>query len=547
MNLFSIPPLASAMLFLLLGVFIFLSNRKSRLNLTFFLICLSTCWWQFSWFILFNIHNEQLALILVRIGYAGILFIPIFFYHFFILFIEDKRSFDRLALYASYFITMIFEFINFFSNYFVKGVHKYFFGFYPAVNFVHLAYLLLLTFVLFRIIFLLNDYLIRNNIKSDLKAKQIKYLLPSMILYGLASFDFTANYGLEVYPIGFIFIVIFSLIIAYSIIKLQLLDVKAIATEIFAVFLTVVSFIEIFTVSSTIDLVYRLTIFVVTLIFAILLIRSVLREVHRREEMEVLNKKLNKVSKDLADANKELKRLDESKSEFLSISSHQLRTPLTIIKGYSSMLMEGSFGKMTKPVKDSVEKIFVSTERLINLVESLLNISRIEAGRIEFKLEPVDLEAVAKSMAADFQDKAKARKLKLLFNAEEKVPKVLADSQKIKDVVSNLIDNAIKYTKQGEIMVGLHQEGTSVVFSSQDTGIGLGADDIGRLFNKFTRGKESNKVNTEGIGLGLYYARVLIENMGGRIWVESPGKGKGSKFSFSLPMADKSKAKKIKT
>lgn len=545
MNLFSIPPLASAMLFLLLGVFIFLSNRKSKLNLTFFLICLSTFWWQFSWFILFNIKSEQSALALIRIGYAGIIFIPIFFYHFFILFIDDKRKFDKFALYISYFITIIFEFIIFFSNYFVSGLHKYFFGFYPAVNFIHLIYLALLTYVLIRIIMMLNGYLKNHDIITDLKAKQIKYLLPSMILYGLASFDFIANYGLEVYPIGFIFIVIFSLIIAYSIIKLQLLDVKAIATEIFAVFLTVVSFIEIFSVSSVVDLIYRLTIFIVTLIFAVLLIRSVLREVHRREEMEVLNKKLNKVSKDLAVANKELKRLDESKSEFLSISSHQLRTPLTIIKGYSSMLMEGSFGKMSKPVKESMEKISVSTERLINLVESLLNISRIEAGRIEFTMEPVDLDAVAKAMVADFQDKAKARKLILKYSAEEKVPKVLADAQKIKDVVSNLIDNAIKYTKQGEIMVGLHQEGTSVVFASQDTGIGMDADDIGRLFNKFTRGKESNKVNTEGTGLGLYYARVLVENMGGRIWVESPGKGKGSKFSFSLPMADKSRAKKI--
>lgn len=546
MNLFSIPPLASAMLFLLLGVFIFLSNRKSRLNLTFFLICLSTFWWQFSWFILFNVQNENLAQILIRIGYAGIIFIPVFFYHFFILFLEEKNKIDRLALIISYVLTIFFEIAIFFTDYFVVGVHKYFFGFYPAVGFVHLIYLALLTYVLFRIIIMLNSYLKVHDIKKDIKARQIKYLLPSMILYGLASVDFTANYGLEVYPAGFIFIVIFSLIIAYSIIKLQLLDVKAIATEIFAVFLTIVSFIEIFTVGSTIDLIYRLTIFIITLIFAILLIRSVLREVHRREEMEILNTKLNKVSKDLAEANKELKRLDESKSEFLSISSHQLRTPLTIIKGYSSMLLEGSFGKMSKPVKESMEKIFVSTERLINLVESLLNISRIEAGRIEFKLEPVDLDAVVKSMVNDFQDKAKARKLKLKYSSEEKVPKVLADGQKIKDVVSNLIDNAIKYTKQGEIMVGLHQEGTSVVFASQDTGIGMDTEDIGRLFNKFTRGKDSNKVNTEGTGLGLYYARVLVENMGGRIWVESPGKGKGSKFSFSLPMADKSKAKKIK-
>lgn len=345
--------------------------------------------------------------------------------------------------------------------------------------------------------------------------------------------------------LGQIFTVIMVAFTSYAITRYNLMNIKVVATEFFSGVLVAASIIPLFETKNIWEFSLRFVIFAITVFFSILIVRSVMKEVRRREEMEELNKKLNKVTKDLASANKELKRLDESKSEFLSISSHQLRTPLTIIKGYSSMLLEGSFGKMSKPVKESVDKIFVSTERLINLVESLLNISRIEAGRIEFNIEPVDLTEVAKSMVNDFQEKAKARKLKLAFMSEEKVPKVAADAQKIKDIVSNIIDNAIKYTKQGEIMVGLHQEGTSVVFCSQDTGIGMEADDIKRLFNKFTRGKDSNKVNTEGTGLGLYYARVLVENMGGRIWVESPGKNKGSKFCFSLPMADRKQAKKI--
>jgi len=122
----------------------------------------------------------------------------------------------------------------------------------------------------------------------------------------------------------------------------------------------------------------------------------------------------------------------------------------------------------------------------------------------------------------------------------------LADLQKIKEVASNLVDNSVKYTKSGEISLDLHQEGTSVVFSVMDTGMGIAPEDLNRLFNKFVRGKGMEKVHTEGTGLGLYFARVVIENMGGRIWAESPGKGRGSKFSFSLPLADKSKAPKIK-
>jgi len=545
MNLFSIPPLASSVLFLLLGFFIFLSNKKSKLNLTFFLVCLSTFWWQFSWFILFNIENRNLVDIIVKVGYIGIIFIPVFFYHFFVLFLDDNNKLDKVLLKAAYLISFIFELCLVAGSCFVSGSYLYFFGYYPQAGFVHLVYLLFLALILFRIIYILSSYLKENFSNKNLKYHQIKYLLPSMVFYASASIDFSANYGLGIYPLGFVFIVIFSLIIAYSIIKLQLLDAKAIATEIFAVFLTLVSFVEIFSAGFTTALTYRLIIFLITLVFAILLIRSVLQEVRRREEMEALNKKLNQATKELASANKELRRLDESKSEFMSISSHQLRTPLTIIKGYSSMLLEGNFGRLSAPVKDSVNKIFISTERLINLVESLLNISRIEAGRIDFKIESLDLSEVTKSMVNDFQAKARAKKLKLEFIEDKGIPKVLADAQKIKDIVSNLIDNSIKYTKQGEIMINLHQEGRSVVFASQDTGIGIDPEDLPRLFNKFTRGKDSAKVNTEGTGLGLYYARVLIENMGGRIWAESPGKNQGSKFSFSLPLADKKMAKKV--
>jgi len=109
-----------------------------------------------------------------------------------------------------------------------------------------------------------------------------------------------------------------------------------------------------------------------------------------------------------------------------------------------------------------------------------------------------------------------------------------------------MVDNAVKYTEKGEISIGLHQEGTSVVFSVSDTGQGIKATEIGRLFSKFSRGDDMVTMHPEGTGLGLYFARVVIENMGGRIWAESPGKGQGSKFSFSLPLTDKKKAVKVK-
>ncbi|MEK7167524.1 MAG: HAMP domain-containing sensor histidine kinase [Patescibacteria group bacterium] len=306
-----------------------------------------------------------------------------------------------------------------------------------------------------------------------------------------------------------------------------------------------ISFIELLISRSLQELVFRFFIFVIVAFFAFSLFRSVLIEIRRREEVERLAKKLQKATNDLKAANKELQRLDEAKSEFLSIASHQLRTPLTIIKGYISMMVEGSYGSISNKVKENLGKMYIASERLISLVETLLNISRIEAGRLEFNLQPTDFSEVVGSIVEDFQQKAKEKNLKLGFYPEKNLPKVMTDGEKIKEVISNFLDNSIKYTEKGEVTVSLHQESQSVVFSCQDTGRGVEPEDLPRLFNKFVRGKGMMQIHTEGTGLGLYFGRMVIENMGGRIWAESPGKNQGSKFSFSLPLANKKEAKKI--
>ncbi|MFA6525806.1 MAG: ATP-binding protein [Candidatus Buchananbacteria bacterium] len=541
MNIYAIVAIINFFSSIFLGTFVFFSNKEDKVNASFSLFAFTVAFWSIGYYYWQLASDPISALFWCRLLMAPAIFIPftyLYFIYSFVGLLPKRRKF----LILTFIISLIFLILDF-TPLFVIGVEPILtFKFWPMAGPAFAPFLIIWFFyVVYSCSLLYKKYIQSEGIIKI----QIIYVLVGMTIGFIGgSTNYFLWYKIPIPPITNILVTFYVAAVAYAIIKHHLMNIKVIATELFSVFLIVITFLQIFQ-TSQISVYFRVVIFIITLFFAVLLVRSVLHEVHRREEMEALNKKLNKVTKDLASANKELKRLDESKSEFLSISSHQLRTPLTIIKGYSSMLLEGSFGKMTKPVKESIDKIFVSTERLINLVESLLNISRIEAGRIEFTIEPVDLTEVAKSMVNDFQEKAKARKLKLAFMSKEKVPKVAADAQKIKDIVSNIIDNAIKYTKQGEIMVGLHQEGTSVVFTSQDTGMGMDADDIKRLFNKFTRGKDSAKVNTEGTGLGLYYARVLVENMGGRIWVESPGKNKGSKFCFSLPMADRKQAKKI--
>lgn len=367
----------------------------------------------------------------------------------------------------------------------------------------------------------------------------------------LVEFGYTGDFQFEKY--GLFGIAFFIGLLSFLVVRYKAFDIKLIGAQALVVSTIVLIGSQFLFVRNPVNQVLTGVTFVLVTIFGYYLIRGVKREIKQREDLEELTKQLQKATaklevtnKKLAGANKELERLDQSKSEFLSIASHQLRTPLTVIKGYISMVQEGNFGKVPAKLAEVLGKVYISNERLISLVESLLNISRIEAGRIQFDIQPVDIVATTEAIVADFQQKAQAKSLKLEFTPDTNIPRVAADPQKIKDIISNLIDNSIKYTPSGEVNISIHQESQSVVFDCRDTGLGIDPEDLPRLFNKFVRGKGMQQVHTEGTGLGLYFARMVTENMGGRIWVESEGKGKGSKFSFSLPMFDKAKATKVK-
>lgn len=253
-----------------------------------------------------------------------------------------------------------------------------------------------------------------------------------------------------------------------------------------------------------------------------------------------LKDEIAKATKELRSANRKLMKLDEAKSEFISIASHQLRTPLTVIKGYISMMLEGSFGKLEAAGIDSLKKVYESNERLINLVENLLNISRIESGRLQFVYNPVALDFITESVIEELVENAKQKGLAIIYKKpEQSLPQFMIDAEKIRQAVMNLIDNAIKYTSAGNIEVTVGCDNKNVRFEVSDGGIGISDFDLKNLFKKFSRGAKTSLIHTEGTGLGLYVARQMIEAHGGRIWAESRGEGLGSKFCFELPIDNK--------
>ena len=253
-----------------------------------------------------------------------------------------------------------------------------------------------------------------------------------------------------------------------------------------------------------------------------------------RREIEI-NRQLKELTERLEAANVRLKELDQAKTEFLSIASHQLRTPLSAIRGYASMIAEGDYGKITKAVAEPLGRIVESGRLMASSIEDYLNVSRIEQGRMKYDMQAVDLSEVARTVVVELTPDARRRNLELSVHADAPLP-VTADMGKIKQVVSNLVDNALKYTTEGSIHVTAERAENNARVTVTDSGVGFTKEDAQTLFSKFVRGRNANKVNTSGTGLGLYVARLIVEAHKGTLRAESDGPGKGARFILELPL-----------
>ncbi len=232
------------------------------------------------------------------------------------------------------------------------------------------------------------------------------------------------------------------------------------------------------------------------------------------------------------------KRVERMKTEFVSISAHQLRTPLSAIKWTLRMLLDGDVGKITSEQRYFLEKIYLSNERMVVLINDLLNVTRIEEGRYLFNPIPSDIEEITRSVVKYYKDEIKKKDIKLNIKKEEKkkLPKVMADVEKMSLAIQNLLDNAVKYTpKGGKITISFKENKNEIQFSISDTGIGIPKGQEGRIFTKFFRGINALKVETNGSGLGLFIAKNIIEAHGGKIWFKST-EGKGTTFYFTVPV-----------
>jgi len=232
----------------------------------------------------------------------------------------------------------------------------------------------------------------------------------------------------------------------------------------------------------------------------------------------------------------EMAKLNKAKSEFISIASHQLRTPLSAIRWQIEIFLKKYGRDFSGPQRESIQGIERLSGRMNRLVNDLLNATRIDQKRLYLKKEDVDLAAVVREILEEIQPLAKAKKTEIIFESGENLPAVQADRERLSLAVENLLSNAVKYTaEQGKIEVNLKKDGSEIIFSVHDNGVGIPEKQQERIFEKFFRSDNVLKYQTEGTGLGLYIAKNIIEQTGGRIWFESR-ENSGTTFAFSIPI-----------
>jgi PAS domain S-box-containing protein len=229
---------------------------------------------------------------------------------------------------------------------------------------------------------------------------------------------------------------------------------------------------------------------------------------------------------------------DRMKTDFISVASHQLRTPLAAINTYSHMLSAGYVGELNDDQSSFMKIILSAVARMNELISTLLNITRIEAGSITVEAVPTQVRTIVEELFVEFKPQADEKKIELSLNCKKKIPIIQCDTLLVKEIYSNLLSNAIKYTPEGgSVDVELTLRGSDVVFCATDTGYGIPVSAQPLIFTKFFRADNILKTEASGTGLGLYLIKVLAENLNGEVWFKSK-ENKGSSFYFALPLKD---------
>lgn len=527
MNSFALTGLVNGMVSIFFCLLVY-SRNKNVVNKTFTFFILMVSLWSFGYWQWQSATDSLDALFWIRIFTFGSILIPPTFFHWVSSLVNNEKVYRKYTV-ALYIASLLLATLIFRTNLIIKSLEpRLFFNYWPIPGDLYLLHIAIYAVVLFAVL-----YILKKNINSNPQAtekRRFKLVFWGTIIgFSGGATNFLLWYGIPLPPYGNFLVSVGALTWGYAAAKYNLFNSKVITTEFFSFILWLVFLIKLLLSDSVSDFVLNSAVLIITILFGILLIKSVNDEIKAKE-------KIQRLAVDLEKANVRLRELDKQKSEFLSFATHQLRSPLTAIKGYASLIQEETFGKIERPLREAVDHIFQATEGMILMVEDFLNISRIEQGRMKYEFSDIDVAELTGEIAMEMQPTALKKKLELILEKTNEPVIVSADPGKLRQVIANIIDNSIKYTPKGSIKVTLSKTPNKGIITIKDTGIGISEKEIHTLFEKFTRAKNANRVNVTGTGLGLYLAKKIVEEHKGNITVHSEGEGKGSTFRIELPL-----------
>lgn len=530
LDYYSVSLLIGAFATFLAGVVIYIHRPDLLENRAWFYLNLSSGAWSLGYFLMATSLTESQAWFWNNFLHYAAIVLPLF-YFLFVLAITKTVEKHKGELLIMSVIALCFLVINPTTLFIKNVVPKHTFNFAPDAGPLYIYFA-----AYFFLIVLYSLWILWKRIQriSDKNARGRLWSIIIFTIFGFSGggsvFLLTFNVGVPPYPL--ILFALYPVISGYAVFRYQLFEVKVLTTEILTFSLWLFLASRIIVADSVKDVVSSAVLLLITIVLGIFLVRSVSKEVDARTKIQTLADNLGK-------ANDRLKELDQLKTEFLSLASHQIRAPITAIKGYASLLLEGNFGEINPQAKDAINVIYQSGQNMALMVDDFLNISRIEQGRMVYTYQEQDLSEIVKNVYTELKTTAEKKQLDFSFSYDSSIRYTSrVDHEKIRQVFLNLVDNAIKYTPKGFVHLSLkHTDRGTILFKIHDTGVGIAPTVIPKLFEKFVRAKNAMITNVSGTGLGLYLVRQIVEAHGGKAWVESPGEGKGSSFFIELKSA----------
>jgi len=526
----------------ILGWVIFFSNRKSITNRTFLGLSMAAALWSVFNYVSFQLTDAKWILWALRAQMFFAVWYAYFIFQLFYVFPEDVKEFTReykIFLFPALLVVSAatlteFVFVG------VEGVNI---GGGASGVALDWGVGLFGTFIGFLLIVGVAMFIRKTRSASEEESQKFRYILAGLFTTFLLHivFNFILPALLDMpqfvqYGAMFVFPLIFFTF--YAIIKHNLLNIKVVATEIFILLLSLVSFVEVVIAKNTTEIAFRTVIFFAILAIGILVIRSVRREVEQKE-------KLQKLSEDLEAVNEELKKTEKLKAEFFSFAAHQVKSPMAVIKGYATLIGDGTLaGVPQDKIVEIAKKIGAAASRTLAMVNNLLDMRKIEEGRMVYSFEELNVVPPIRTIVADLETLAKDKGLALTFEASQEEIVLNMDIQKFTQVIQNLIDNAVKYTEAGWVKVSVSLNDGKVLFAVSDSGRGISKDFAANMFTQFARDPALAQ-DTKGTGLGLFIAKQIVEAHGGKIWASSEGEGAGSTFSVEIPQDNKAVTEKM--